>query len=85
MLWVFENAYPDPDPVRLNAIDEVAGWHLAAFNLSTETLPAQRLITVRDLNETATHHFHIFRDPEYSAGGGGDGNGLSGGLAYVVQ
>jgi hypothetical protein len=69
MLWVFENAYPDPDPVRLNVIDEVAGWHLAAFNLSTETLPAQRLITVRDLNETSASRLYGEAYDKLVAGG----------------
>lgn len=53
LLWIFEKAYPKPDPARLEALDEVISWHLAAFNLSTETVPARHLITVRDLNKTA--------------------------------
>ena len=53
LLWVFEKAYPEPVPARLKAIDEAIGWHLAAYNLSPETLPAQHLITARDLNESA--------------------------------
>ena len=53
LLWIFEKAYPEPDPARLAALEEVINWHLTAFTLSSETLPAQHLITARDLNKNA--------------------------------